>query len=109
MKTLKLAISKEGLNLDEEKDKTPIELSTNIIKNVVLLWGNQQRGLSEEDRRLYYKISDAFDKAVKDNLEEIELEDQWIGFIRKCFKEAKLIPDNLLRRVEELIEGIKDR
>lgn len=112
MKKLNLNIDLSELKLGEvDKEKSDIELCTHVIKNVVLNWGisNNRRGLCEEDRRRFYKISDVFDKAVKDKTADIELEDDWMGLIRKCFRECELMPDKLLRQVEEKINEVKDR
>ena len=111
MKTINLKISLDGLNFnDEDSKKSSVEMCTIVIKNIMLGWANQQqKGMPEEDRRKYYKITDIFDKAVKENLETVELEDDWMGFIRKCKREVGLMPNELLRRVEEKIDEVKDR
>ena len=110
MKTLNLKITTEDLILNEaDKQKNPVELVTNTIKNVIIAWGAQkQGGLSEEDRRKYYKISDIFDEVVKKNLESVDIEDDWMGLIRKCFG-GFLIPTNLLRQVEKLVQEAKGK
>ena len=108
MKTLSLKIDKEKLELNPaESEKNPVELAVTIIKNVILACAMQdnKRGLSEDDRRKFYKISDVLDNAVKENLEAVELEDDWMGFIKKSFRDAKLLPDKLLRQVEILVLG----
>jgi hypothetical protein len=111
MKTLELVISLEGLNLNEvDSKKTSQELVMAVIKNLMLGWGSQQqKGFNEEERRKFYKISDAFEKAIKDKAETIELEDDWFGFIRKCKREVGILPNDLIRRIEDLIDGVKDR
>ena len=110
MKTLNLITDLSSLTLTEEdKGKSSQELVTTIVKNVILTWGMEKRGLNEEDRRKFYKISDAFELALKEKKEFVDLEDDWIGFLRKVFREANLMPNNLLRKVEELINEIKDR
>ena len=112
MKTLRLNVNLEGLQLTkDDKDKTPQELSTLVLKNIIFNWSStgNRRGLTEDDRRRYYKILDLFDKAVAEKLETIELDDDWFGFIRKCKRESELLPSPLLRRVEELIDEVKDR
>jgi len=112
VKKLRLSFDKEGLKLPkDEEDKSAIELSTIIIRNMILSWAtaNQKRGLGYDDRRKYDKICDVFEAAAKDKTEEVELEDDWMGFIRKCMRECELIPNKLLRKVEELIEDVKDR
>ena len=110
MKTLSLALNVEGLTLvGEDKEKSPVELCTLVMKNMILAFGAQNRGLSEDDRRRYYKICGVFEKAVKENLDKVELEDDWFGFIKKCRREGLLMPSDLLKRVEDLVEEVKDR
>lgn len=105
MKTLNLNINLDVLKLSEEdRNKSAVELSIAVIKNVILTYGITQRGLTEEERRKYYKICDALETA-KENI--VELEDDWFAFIKKCFKDSKLMPDNLLRQVENEIDKVK--
>lgn len=108
MKKLNLALNIEGLSKGPgEEDKSPIEICVQVIKNIVL--NGNSKGLSEEDRRRFYKLIDVFDKAIKENLQEVELEDDWLGFIKRSKREAKFIPSDLTRRVEQLIDDVKDR
>jgi len=112
MKTLNLSLDKEALRLSAaDKDKSGEEICAMVIKNIIVHWSTsgQRRGLNEEDRRKFYKISDAFDKAIADKKTTMELEDDWMGFIRKCFRECELVPDTLLRQVEERVQEVKDR
>jgi len=110
MKTLKLAISLDGLNLSEEDKKmSGIEIATKVIQNVISTYSNQLKGLTKPERTQYYNIKSLFDTAVKDSLEEVSMEDTDMGFIRKCFRETKLNPNDLLKRVEDNIDGVKDR
>ena len=112
-KTLNMEISLEGINLDPaDKKKTPVQIFVDVTKNIMLNWGaaqNNGRGMSEDDRRKYYKISDVLEKAIKEKAVEVELQDDWIGFLRKCKREGIFIPNPLVRRVEEKIEEVKDR
>lgn len=109
MKTLTLNFDKSNLLLSaDDSARSSIELSTLIIKNVIVASG-KSGGLSEEDRRKYYKISDIFELAVKDGLAEVSLEDDWFGLIKKCFRDTPLSPSNLLRKIEENISNVKDR
>jgi len=109
MKTLNLKIDLSKLNLGpEDKAKNPVEVAGAVISNVILNYAQQVRGLDEKERRQFYKISDAIDEAKKNNKDEILLEDDWAGFLRKCFRESKLSPNELLRQVEDLIIGLKD-
>ena len=109
MKTLDLNIELNEAEKKIDSGKTEVELCIQTIKNVILIHGNQQKGMPEEDRRLYYKICDVFEKVITDKVVSVELEDTYAGFIKKCFKEVKLTPDSLLRKVEEKIEGIPQR
>lgn len=118
MKKLGLVISLEGLDLNkEEKTFSVCKVVTQTIKNSILNKNVSQShngqfinpGLDEEDRRKFYKICDIFDKAVKENLEVVELEDDWIGLIRASFRRQSF-PTDLFRRVEEnVIWKIEDR
>lgn len=103
MKTLSLMIDVTGLNLQkEDENKTPQQLSVDVMKNIVIAYGQQVKGLGEEDRRKFYKMGDVFDAALKDPaIVEVSLEDDWMGFLKKAFREVKCLPNLLLRRVEE--------
>ena len=110
MKTLGLSFDKEGMELGaEDKKKTSEEMTVDAIKVVCMAWANTKRGMTEIDRRLYYKVCDDLELALKEKKTEVELEDNRMGFIRKCFREAMLMPNILLRKVEDLIEAVKDR
>lgn len=110
MKKLSLKFDLEGLNFNGEDDKkNAVELSTSTIKNLILHFGAQKQGLVDDERRKFYKICDAFEKALKENATEVELEDDWFGFIKKSFREVKYIPSDLSRRVENLIDQVPDR
>jgi len=110
MKVLNLKIDLQDLKLsEEEKKKNPVEISTSVIKNVIIGAAQASRGMSEEDRRLYYKLCDSFDKAIAENQEAVEIDDSWANFIKKGFKEAKLIPNDLLKKIEDLVAAIKDK
>lgn len=91
----------------EEKQKNTVEISTTIIKNVIVAVAQANKGFNEDERRIYYKICDAFEKALAEKLESIQIDDNWASFIRKNFKEAKLTPNDLLKKVEFLIEDMK--
>lgn len=110
MKVLELKLDAEKLNLaEEDKKKSSGSIITDVIKTVILGYSQQVRGISQVERKQYYNINDLLEEAIKNNKEEIELKDDEMGFIRKCFRETKLTPNNLLRQVETLIEGVKDR
>ena len=107
MKTIELKIElPKDLKLSpEEADKTPVDLAKELIKNVILSFGASQRGFKEDERRQYYKIQDELDLKS----DSVELEDTEFGFLKKCFREVNLMPNPLLRQIEEIIAAVKDR
>lgn len=111
MKLLSLKLSTEGLNLRDAEvaDLSGAELAVRVIKNIILSYAQKQRGLGEEERRKFYKLSDALEAAVESKKDSVELEDDWFGFLKKCKTDCSLMPDTLLRRVEELIEAVSNR
>lgn len=112
MKTLNLDIATEGIDFaarPDLKDKSGIEVCVDTIKNTFMSWGQKTQGMKEEDRRKYYKICDKFDEAIAKNVDKVELDDDWMGLIRKAFRDAPLLPSKLMRRVEEKIWEVKDR
>jgi len=113
MKVLSLNLSKEGLALQDSDNVSSQELASRVIKNIILGWGNQAKQgevrFSEDNRRKFYKISDALDTAVKANAEFVELEDDWFGLLKTAKREVSMSPNDLIRRVEDLIDQVKDR
>lgn len=110
MKTLELKLNTEQLNLTEEDKKQTVQQTiNNVIQNVILGSAQAQRGFDEKERRQYYKIADALELAVKENKETVDLEDDQAGFLKKCFRESKLMPNKLLRQIEDLVKNIQDR
>lgn len=109
-KKLNLKIDIIGLELGEEEKKlSPIELCTKIISNVMYGYSSQVRGLPKNERKQFYNINKIFDKAIKENIEEVELDSTDVGFIKKCFRETKLNPNDLLEKVENMIDNIDYR
>ena len=112
MKTLELKFNLEGIVLSpEDKGKISQEITVIIIKNLIVNYGiqSQNRGLNEDERRKFYKICDLLDKAVKDKVDSVEFEDDWMGFLRQAKRSTNMIPNELVRKVEELIDAVKDR
>jgi len=110
MKILRLMIDTKDLKLNKEDEKiSPVEMSTRMISNVMVGYAAQVRGLLKDERRMIYNIEDILDGAIKEKKEEVELEDTQAGFIKKCFRETKMAPNTLLRRIEDNVEAIKDR
>jgi hypothetical protein len=110
VKTLNLNSDFSKIEMGEaEKKVSNQEMTSRVISNVILTYASQTRGLNSSERKVYYSINDTFQDAVKNKLESVELDDVEVGFIRKCFREAKLTPNDILRKVEEAVEAIKDR
>lgn len=116
MKTLSLLCDLEGIDLEDiDKDKSPQEIAVLVIKNIVITYANRlgatgrPTGLKEDERRKYYKLFDRLEKAVKEEAELVELEDDWMGFLRKCKREALFTPNDLSKRIEQLIDDVRDR
>lgn len=107
MNKLKMMVSLEGINTGESADKpTPVQVSANVIKNIMFSYAQGMRGLTGEERKQYYRISAALDEAVKNNAEVVEIEDQDAGFLKKCRREARMLPSDILQRVEENIDAM---
>jgi hypothetical protein len=110
MKKLEMNIKIDDLELsDEQKKMSPVKMSCTIISNVMYAYSSQVRGLSQSDRRKVYSISDKLEDAGKNTIESIELEDDEMAFIRTCFRESKLAPSDLLRRVEENVLAVMNK
>jgi hypothetical protein len=109
-KVVKLSFDTTSINLgEEEKKMSSVDLSVAVITNVMTGYANQMHGLPSGERKQYFQIKDMLDEAMKNQTTEIELENSLVGFLRKCFRETKLTPNNILRKVEENIDAIKDR
>jgi len=110
IKVLELKLDLTKLNLaEEDKKNPPAAIVGDVLKTVIVGYSQQQKGLSQPERKQYYIITDVLDKAIANNLLEIELNDTEMGFIKKCFRETKLTPNNLLRQVEDLLENVFQR
>jgi len=109
-KLVKLSFDTTALNMGEEDKKmSAVDLSVAVMTNVMNSYATQVHGVLASERKIYFSIKDILDEAMKRQLEEVEMEDSLVGFIRKCFRETKLTPNNILRKVEENIEAIKNR
>lgn len=75
----------------------------------MLNFAAQKGGLTEGDRRLWYKALDKIQAAVKENKEAVNLEDDEFGFLRKVKAAVMLAPSLLNRKVEALIEDVEYR
>lgn len=107
MRTLSLKLSLEGLNLDAESMKMePSVVVGNVVRNIMMTYANNQGGLKESERKMFYSLSEAMDKAIKDKAEEFTLTDEEGGFLKKCKREAKMQPSEILARVEKIIDDM---
>lgn len=108
MKTLSLKIDISDLNLNPtEKDMSYQEIFSRVIVNSIMSYSQQSRGLLKEERNMIYTIDDSLKTAVKGKKDSIELDDKVFGFIKKCFRETKLEPNNLIRKVENNIDSVE--
>lgn len=108
MKQLSLNVDLTKLNLTEEdKVKNSADIVLQVIDNIIITYAQQSKGLVESDRKAFYSIHDKIEKSKLEKFAEgdnyIELSDEELGFIRKCFRETKLIPNDLLRQIEDNI------
>lgn len=109
MNKLKLEIDLSGIDFGDNKDKElpkPAEIVSTVCKNIMFSYAQNTRGLTGEERKQYYRICKALDNAIKNGLSEVELEDEDAGFLRKCKRECKMLPSDILGRVEELIDSM---
>jgi hypothetical protein len=110
MKTMGFSIDLEDLQLaDVDRDKSPQELVSEILRIIIMSYGSENKGLGEEERRKYYKIADVLEEATKKGAVLVELEDEYARFIQSCRSKCKLLPNKLTQRVEALIDGIKEK
>lgn len=105
MKKLLLKLNTEGIEKEDIiKNISDEQLTSNIIVNLVVAYSNQKNGLNFDNQRHFYKIGDKFEEAIKENKDEVILEDAWFKLIYDAMKQAKMPPNKLLNRVYDLIE-----
>lgn len=110
MKTLNLVFDKTGWQpAKEDKDKSIPEVSKIVIENIVYTYATQQGGFQEPERRQWYKVLDALEKALKAGQEAVELEDDAFGFLRKCVTGVKVAPNDLIRKIDGLVMAVENR
>ena len=110
MKKLSLALDLTDIKLsDEEKKKTPTGVMIMVVDAMFNSYVNMKQGIREDERRKYYKIMDALEKADKDGKTEVELEDDQFGFLKSVKRETPMRPVLIMRRVEELIDAVNER
>jgi len=110
MKILKTSINTEGIELNpNEKTKSPTQLVLTVVDAMVQSYMQVKGGFDEGDRKMWYKIEDAFDAAIKAGAEEVALDDSWMGWLKKVRAEAKMRPVKLMRRIDEMLDAVQDR
>jgi hypothetical protein len=110
MKEFNLNIDLTELNLNEEDKKKPAkDIISVVISNTIYTYSTQMKGLLQAERKLFYTISTVLENTVKSDSDLANFEDGEWGFIKKCFRETKLTPSALLKKVEEAIELVSNR
>ncbi len=104
MKKVNLDIDLGDVKLGEGETKR--KLIINVITNLIISYGQQQQGLGFDDQRKVYKVLDAFERADKEDRNEVELEDDWYDFIKKVLKDGKfnVEANRLLNKLYEMFE-----
>jgi hypothetical protein len=107
MKTLDLNVSLEGMEIDEDSKKIGAAgLASQVIKNIMYFFARGIGGLNATERKQFHRISDVVDKAVKEGNLSVELEDEDFGFLKKCKNNVKMVPSELLNRIEQKIDSV---
>ena len=107
MKSLNLTVDVSKLELSEEdKKRTPEDISAKVIENIILVYAQQKRGLDARERKQFYGIKQTLDNAIKNNISVVELDDTDGGFIKTCFREARTMPNDLMKQIEQNIENM---
>ena len=110
MKSINMEISLDGLNLSpEDKNLSACEIFGKMIDGIIMSYSQMKQGLTDKERRQYYKILDVIGDVLKNNDTEMNLEDSEFGFLKTCKQDTKMMPNKLLRRVEDKIEAVKQR
>lgn len=109
MKELQLVVIIDDLKLeDKDAEKKPQELSFSIIQGIVFGYASEQKGLAEEERRVYYKLCDAIEDAINNDQSSVSLEDEWAKFLQDCKSKSRFLPNKLSQRVEKLIDEMSE-
>lgn len=110
MKKLSLEVDLNGIDRSKENGElTPQKLVQNVLVGLIFSYAQANRGLNFKEQRHFYKIDGLFNQVVKENKKELELEDDDFGFLHKCCKEGKTMPNLLVNRVLDLVEKVEYR
>lgn len=103
MKEMSLMIK---IPADIDNELSSQQIVFNIVKNFI--FAAHEKGLGEEQRRIYYKLCDDFEIAIKENKDMVMLEDDRAKLIKISMSKAVFTPNDLTRDVERLIDEIKN-
>jgi hypothetical protein len=109
MNKLSTVVDMTGVNEgrpETDKPMTSFDVTANVCKNIMFAYAQGTRGLTGEERKQYNRICKALDEAIKGSLEVVELDDQDAGFLKKCRREARMMPSDVLERVENNIDAM---
>ena len=107
MKKLNLDVDLSNVKLNKiDQDMPVIELVTEMMDQMMVGFANESKGLTDKQRRKYYRILDVFDAAKASKNPIIELEDGWYDFLNSCKTNGKFLPSRLLAKVEGVIENL---
>ena len=108
MKTLSLEFEMNDLKLQEPDLKLgSAEFMKRVIASAVMQYSDQHNGIGKLERNQAYWLRETLERAVKDDMKEVEIADDVFGFLRKVFRDTRLIPDKILERVERNIDAVK--
>lgn len=107
VRTMKAVVSLEGLQLNPQDQQRPVQELVKIVTKVMIdSCSREQRGFKGDEREAYYALATSFDEAVKEKKEEFEISEAIVSLLKKSRKNCKLIPNRLLRRVEDIIAEV---
>lgn len=110
MKILNTDINIEGIELNpNEKTKSKTQLVLTVVDAMVQSALQVKGGFDEADRKMWYKVEDAFESAIKAEKFDVHLDDSWMGWLKKVRAEAKMRPVKLMRRIDEMFDAVQDR
>lgn len=110
MKELNLNVDFSAILMNEEDKKlSSRQIMTMIIRNILNAYITQLKGLLYNERKLVYSIQDKLKEVDDTKKDTIEFEDNEFGFIKRSFRETKLTPNDLLRKMEEIIDSVNYR
>lgn len=97
-------ISMQLKNMSQEQAS---ELVIRIIKNILIIYGNQHQGFKKRDRLKYYDICDALE-SHDPTLTSVCLENKLYDFLVMCKENGMFTPDDMFRQVEHALDNAKE-